>query len=252
MAVMASTPRNPGICKSISVTSGLSSRKRTIASAPSRASPTSVISDCVSRIAATPSRSTGWSSTTRMRIAASSAIGVHPCARVPPRQVRTPATNALRVGEPCRKRENHVGALARAAVDRERSADALGAFPHSYQTEMPFLAPLRQHGRRDADAVVANLDPKLAIAIDDCDIHRVCTRVARDVEQRLACDPPEFRRNKAMDLPWPSLDDDADRYGGAKPAASASSRRLAKGSVELSSALRSRTRSRPSTTTSSA
>ena len=124
--------------------------------------------------------------------------------------------SALGVGEPRGKRENHVGALAGAAVDRERAADALGAFPHSYQAEMPFLAPLRQHGRRDADAVVANLDAKLAIAIGDCDIHRVCTRMARDVEQRFACDPPDFRRNKGIDLPRPSLDDNADRYGGVE------------------------------------
>src|SRR5207244_12527966 len=115
----------------------------------------------------------GRCAATRIRIAVFSAIGIHPLARVPPWQVRTPAMSALRVGEPRGKRENHVGALARAADDRKRAADALGAFPHSYQTEMPFLAPLRQHGRCDADAVVANLDAKLAIAIDDCDIHRV-------------------------------------------------------------------------------
>src|SRR6185369_9817735 len=112
-------------------------------------------------------------------IAVFSAIGVDPFARVPPWPVRTPAMSALRVGELRGKRENHVGAPAGAAVDRERAADAIGAFPHAYQTEMPVLAPLRQHRRRDPDAVVANLDGKLAIAIGDCNIHRVCTRMAR-------------------------------------------------------------------------
>src|SRR5262245_27529341 len=100
-----------------------------------------------------------------MRIAVFSAIGVHPFARVPPSQVRTPAMGALRVREPRGKRENHVGALAGVALNRERAADALDALPHSYQTEVSFLAAVRQHGRRDADAVVADLDAELAIAI---------------------------------------------------------------------------------------
>ncbi len=81
---------------------------------------------------------------------------------------------------------------------------------------MPFLAPVRQHGRRDPDAVVANLDAQLAFAIGDCDIDRVSTRMARDVEQRFARDPPDFRRNKGMDLPWPSLGDNPDRYGAVE------------------------------------
>src|SRR4051794_7710085 len=100
-----------------------------------------------------------------MRIAVFSAIDVHPLARVPPSEARAPATCALRVGEPRGQRKNHVGAVAGSAVDRERAADALGALAHSDQTEVTFLAPLHEHGPRDADTVIANLDRKLAIAI---------------------------------------------------------------------------------------
>src|SRR6266571_720732 len=74
MALMVSTPFNPGMRRSIRVTSGRCWRYNCCASSPLRASATSDMSGSVPIMVAKPSRTTGWSSTTMMRIAAAPVI----------------------------------------------------------------------------------------------------------------------------------------------------------------------------------
>src|SRR2546426_7591834 len=78
MARIVSTPFRPGMRRSISVTSGRCWRNSRCASSPLRASATSDMSGSVPIMVAKPSRTTGWSSTTMMRIAAAPVIRGRP------------------------------------------------------------------------------------------------------------------------------------------------------------------------------
>ena len=69
MLLRTSMPLRSGSLRSIKVTSGLCSRKRWIPSLPFAASATMVMSAWALIIAEIPSRTSGWSSTVRMRIA---------------------------------------------------------------------------------------------------------------------------------------------------------------------------------------
>src|SRR5580700_151558 len=66
--LITSKPLMSGNCKSTRVTSGRSSKNRSSASPPVAAAPADIISGCRLIIASSPSRTTGWSSTHKIRI----------------------------------------------------------------------------------------------------------------------------------------------------------------------------------------
>src|ERR1700682_428329 len=66
--LIKSKPLMSGNCRSISATSGRNSRNRSSAAPPVPAAPANVMSGCRLMIAASPSRTTGWSSTHNTRI----------------------------------------------------------------------------------------------------------------------------------------------------------------------------------------
>ena len=89
--LVASIPLSRGMRTSITTTSGLSSAALLTAASPSGASPTTSRSGCVPIIMATPARTTGWSSTTRMRMVTADPAGTRVPQSPVPRRSRPQA-----------------------------------------------------------------------------------------------------------------------------------------------------------------
>ncbi len=90
MVRVALTPSTPGICRSISTTSGRSSRTRSIASSPDEALPTTSRSGSPPSSCSSPARSTAWSSTITTRIISSVIPGPPPFSPSSRRRAPTP------------------------------------------------------------------------------------------------------------------------------------------------------------------
>src|SRR4051812_24364094 len=137
---MVSGPLIPGSRRSIKVMSGVCSANAVRAAAPSPASATTCRSGSASIMVRRPTRTTGWSSTMRMRIffgpAAVSGIGNF---------------QFLSCG---RSGDLYAGSAARSALDGEL-AQSLGPLAHAHQPEVAGLDPLRE-GRVEAAPVVGD------------------------------------------------------------------------------------------------
>ena len=94
---VASIPLSRGMCRSIRITSGCSSRARSTASRPSTTLPTTSTVSVAASIASSPLRNCSWSSTTRTRNRS-----ISPLPDLVP--ARPPGAASLRPACPCRRR----------------------------------------------------------------------------------------------------------------------------------------------------
>src|SRR3954471_12733653 len=174
-ARIAPTPSRLGITRSIRITSGRRRSASLTACSPSSASPTTSSPSWRSRNVRSPSRTTAWSSTSSTRIEPSGNVHL----------------------------QAHGGALARLRVDLQPRTDPLGPLLHRGEPE----AARAQLGVRriEADAVVADLELKLALRRPEPHAHLLCLRVPHGVLQRLLRDAEHLvvapaRRRGVVDL----------------------------------------------------
>src|ERR1017187_3591884 len=141
---VASMPFMLGIAISITITSGNCSSASRTQSRPSPASATTTMSDCRSRSARRPSRTTVWSSAKRMRMGiVSVSMG-----KVRERQLGRDAGSAARLG-----------------IDLQLPARAADPLLHPEQAQAP------DEARIEARAIVANTEDHAVVFPSDLHLH---------------------------------------------------------------------------------
>src|SRR5271166_791821 len=182
----ASRPFISGICRSISVMSGWHVRNCWIASRPLHASPTKVMSGWTPTRPAIPSRTSGWSSTMRIRICEASALMtgllLPLCLRGKClRQPRTPTIG--RVGDAGGKSQFHFGPGINLAPYCQLASYECGAFPHARQAVMALAALSRENRRINALSVIPHPQPEALIVITDLDLDLLCVCMKKGVPE---------------------------------------------------------------------
>src|SRR5215469_923829 len=162
---VADAPSRPGICRSISTTSGCSRSESATASGPLDASPTTSNPGSGSSIPLIPLRTTGWSSAISTRT--TSLIIFLPGDRGPSRD------------SGCHRRS-----LPRRAFDGERAAQRGDALAHPGQPE-PARSGSNRRREVEAAAVVADIEQNRVVQIAQREPHAVRAGVLAHVRQRL-------------------------------------------------------------------
>src|SRR5512145_1628010 len=167
---IACTPSSLGMRKSISVTSVRNRRHSATASSPSPASPTTLASSSMFIIAASPRRTSGWSSaiSTRIKRGAPGAGSVSPRASAASACLRASIGDlASRTGKRTARQQGlHPRAAACAALHHQAGADALGALAHAEQPETVVARV-----RIEADAVIGDRQRYRILAEGERHVH---------------------------------------------------------------------------------
>src|SRR5581483_11348214 len=195
-----SMPLMSGRRRSMSVTSGFWASKVLMASSPLCASPTTVMSFWVPMIAASPCRTTGWSSTRRMRMTPLLSIGSSAC--------------LLQRERLCGHDDAHLGAAAGRASHLERRPDLAGALAHSQQAEM---AGPRGVAGVEAAAVVARDQRERLVLVAQLDVDVGGLAVLDGIGDGLLADPQQVVLHGQREGTRVAHDArrDLDRFGAA-------------------------------------
>src|SRR5271157_1890290 len=203
MAMSASRPFISGICRSISVMSGWYVRNCWIASRPLHASPIKVMSGWTPTRPAIPSRTSGWSSTMRIRIREASAliIGLLLPLCLRGKCLRQPRTfSSGRVGDAGRNAQFHFGPCLDFAPHGQLTSNNGGAFAHAGQSVMTLPALSRENHRIDALSVVPHPQPEALIVITDFDLDLLCVCMKKGVSERFGSNLIHFVAEDGMQI----------------------------------------------------
>src|SRR4051812_48366365 len=168
------------------------------------------MSGCSARTAATPSRSIGWSSTTRTRIGwPVEAAVMSGLARLRAAGDEEPGAPAeVEIGDAAWDGQRDLGPRPGATADLEVGLDLARSLAHARQSEMALAAATVEHGLVQADAVVMEPHAERAAAIADADVDIAGLGVALCVEQGLRRDLLDFLADERMQPARRPLDHD--------------------------------------------
>src|SRR5271167_3106119 len=199
----ASRPFISGICRSISVMSGWYVRNCWIASRPLHASPTKVMSGWTPIRPAIPSRTSGWSSTMRIRIREASALmtGLLLLLCLRGKCLRQPRTSTSgRVGDAGRNAQFHFGSRVDFAPYCQLASYKCGAFPHARQAVMSLPALSRENRCINALSVIPQPQPEALIVITDFDLDLLCVCMKKGIPERFGSNLIHFVAKDGMQI----------------------------------------------------